>query len=195
MSRIGKQPIIISDKAEVKIDGNLIVVKGPKGELKRQIHEAIEAKIEDSKILVAPKKESGLKNKSPHQIWCGDKKVMALWGLTRALIFNMVKGIVDGYEKKLEIEGIGFKAVLQGEKLIMNLGFSHPVEFEAPKGIGFKVEKNVIIISGADKESVGQVAASIRALKKPEPYKGKGIHYQGEVIKRKAGKKAVSTST
>jgi len=185
MSRIGKQPIIIPDKVDVKIDGNLIMVNGPKGELKRQTHEAIEIKIEDGKILVAPKKEAGLK----------DKKVMALWGLTRALVFNMVKGIVDGYEKKLEIEGIGFKAVSQGEKLVMSLGFSHPVEFAAPKGIGFKVEKNVITISGADKESVGQVAAAIRVLKKPEPYKGKGIHYLGEVIKRKAGKKAVSTGT
>ena len=185
MSRIGKQPIIIPDKVDVRIDGGLLTVKGPKGELKRQIHRYIEVMAEDGNILIAPGKEAALK----------DKKVMALWGLTRALVFNMVKGVTDGYEKKLEIEGIGYKAALQGEKLVLNLGFSHPVEFAAPKNIGFKVEKNVIIVSGADKELVGQVAASIRALKKPEPYKGKGIRYQGEVVRRKAGKKVVSTGT
>lgn len=185
MSRIGKQPIIIPDKVEVEISGDLIVVKGPKGELKRRIHEAVGAKIEDNRILIAPKKDVALK----------DKKVMALWGLTRALVFNMVKGVRDGYEKKLEIEGIGYKVALQDNSLVLNLGFSHPVRFEAPEGISFKVEKNVITVAGIDKELVGQVAASVRALKKPEPYKGKGIHYLGEVIKRKAGKKTVAAGT
>jgi len=118
---------------------------------------------------------------------------MALWGLSRAILANLVKGVTEGYEKKLEIEGVGFRAAVQGNKLVMSLGFSHPVEIEAPPGIDFKVEKNVITVSGIDKELVGQVSADIRSRKKPEPYKGKGIRYQGEVIKIKAGKKAVSS--
>jgi len=183
MSRIGKQPIIIPEKVEVKIDGDLVTVKGPKGELKRRLTAFIEAKLEDGKILLLPAKGTDM----------ADKKVMALWGLSRALVFNMVKGVSQGYEKKLEIEGIGYRAAVQGNKLVLSLGFSHPVEIEAPEGIEFKVEKNVITVAGADKEAVGQAAADIRARKKPEPYKGKGIRYQGEVIKIKAGKKAVST--
>ncbi len=160
-----------------------MVVKGPKGELERQLPKKIRAEIKDKQILVSPAKEADF----------SDKKIMALWGLSRALLANMVKGATDGYEKKLEIEGVGYRAFIQDNKLTMSLGFSHTVQIEAPEGIEFKVEKNVISILGADKESVGQTAASIRALKKPEPYKGKGIRYQGEVIKIKAGKKAVST--
>lgn len=183
MSRIGKQPIIIPEKVEVKIDGNLIVAKGPRGELKRFLPNQIKAKIEDGKILISPVFQNTLVN----------KKTVALWGLSRALVANMVGGVNNGYEKKLEIQGIGFRAIVQGNNLILNLGFSHPVEFATPKGIEFKIEKNIIIVSGADKELVGQTAAAIRALKKPEPYKGKGIRYQDEIIKIKAGKKAVST--
>lgn len=183
MSRIGKQPIIIPEKVEVKIDGNLIMVKGPKGELERFLPNQIKAKIEDNKILILPVSENTLAN----------KKIMALWGLSRALVANMVKGVKEGYEKRLEIQGIGFRAAVQGNNLVLNLGFSHPVEFATPKGIEFKIEKNIIIVSGADKELVGQTAATIRALKKPEPYKGKGIRYQDEIVKIKAGKKAVST--
>jgi large subunit ribosomal protein L6 len=183
MSRIGKQPIIIPDKVEVKIEGNLIMVKGPKGELKRNLPDKIKAEIEGGKILFFPISQNDLAN----------KKVMALWGLSRALVANMVKGAKDGYEKKLEIEGVGYRAALQGNDLVLSLGFSHPVEFKSPEGIIFKVEKNTILVSGADKETVGQTAAAIRALKKPEPYKGKGIRYQGEIIKIKAGKKAVSS--
>ncbi len=183
MSRIGKQPIIIPDKVEVKIDGVLVIVKGPKGELKRNLHEKIAVKVEDGKILISPTVSGDLMS----------KKIGALWGLSRALVFNMIKGVTDGFEKKLEIEGIGYKAAIQGDKIVLNLGFSHPVEVLTPPGITFKVEKNVITISGIDKEQVGETAASIRAIKKPEPYKGKGIRYQGEVIKIKAGKKAVST--
>jgi len=185
MSRIGKQPIVIPDKVEVKIEGDLVTVKGPKGELKKNLPPKIGAKVEAGKIVFSPLNESE----------AAVKKVMALWGLSRALIANMVKGVKDGYEKKLEIEGIGYRGAVQNGKLVLNLGFSHPVEVASPPGIELKMEKNVITVAGIDKELVGETAASIRALKKPEPYKGKGIRYQGEVIKIKAGKKAVSTET
>ena len=179
MSRIGKQPIKIPQGVEVKIDGNLVMVKGPKGELKREINREI--KIED--------KNSQLVLSVAHQT----KKSAALWGLNRALIANMIDGAESGFEKKLELGGVGFKVALQGQDLNLSLGFSHPVIFKAVSGINFKVEKNVITVSGVDKELVGQAAANIRALKKPEPYKGKGIRYQGEIIKLKAGKRAVGS--
>lgn len=183
MSRIGKQPIIIPEDVQVKIEGDLVIVKGPKGEIKRSLPLSIKVQITDGKILISPDSKANL----------SDKKISALWGLTRALAFNMVKGVKEGYQKILEIEGIGYRSSLQGNKLVLSLGFSHPVEVDPPQGIEFRVEKNTIIVSGADKELVGQVAAKIRSLRKPEPYKGKGIRYQGEVIKTKAGKKAVST--
>lgn len=176
MSKIGKQPIEIPVGVEVKIDGNFVIAKGPKGESKRELPEGIKAEIKENYILIIPNIDQ--------------KQIGALWGLSRALVFNLVKGVSQGFEKKLEIEGVGYRANLQGDKLILSLGFSHPVEVEAPTGIKFVVEKNVITISGIDKEIVGQVAAKIRALKKPEPYKGKGIRYQGEIVRRKAGKKA-----
>ena len=121
------------------------------------------------------------------------KNSSALWGLLRALIFNMVKGVTEGFEKKLEIEGVGYRASLQDNKLVLNLGFSHPIEVDAPAGIEFKVDKNVITISGIDKQMVGQIAAKIRDYRKPEPYKGKGIRYSGEVVRRKTGKKATAS--
>lgn len=180
MSRIGKKPINIPEKVEIKIENDRIIVKGPKGELSQPLPDRIKAVIEDSeqgKILkIAPEKKN--------------KEIAALWGLSRALVFNMIKGVTEGFEKQLQIEGVGFRAVVQGSKLVLSLGLSHPVEMEAPKGIEFKVEKNIITISGIDKQLVGQVAAKIRDFKKPEPYKGKGIRYVGEVIRRKAGKKA-----
>jgi large subunit ribosomal protein L6 len=183
MSRIGKQPIPIPEKVEVKINANIVVVKGPKGALQRSLPQGIKAEIRENNIVVSPESAKDAAN----------KKIMALWGLSRAILANLVKGVTDGYEKKLEIEGVGYRAAVQGSKLVMSLGFSHPVEIEAPPGIDFKVEKNVIVINGIDKELVGQVSADIRSRKKPEPYKGKGIRYQGEVIKIKAGKKAVSS--
>jgi large subunit ribosomal protein L6 len=183
MSRIGKQPILIPEKVSVEIEGDFVVVKGSGGELKQELKKPIKAKVEENKILVFLEKESDFKN----------KKNRALWGLTRALLANMVKGVSEGYKKILELEGIGYRVLLQDKKLSMTLGFSHPVVVEPPEGIEFKVEKNTITISGADKGVVGQVAANIRSLKKPEPYKGKGIRYQGEVIKIKAGKKATAT--
>ncbi|MAF20756.1 MAG: 50S ribosomal protein L6 [Parcubacteria group bacterium] len=179
MSRIGKQPIIIPEKVEVKIDQDNIIVKGPRGELKQVIPFQIEVSLKDKELIVKPRP--------------GSKGVSAFWGLSRALIFNMVKGVTDGFEKKLEIEGVGYRVALQDNKLVLNLGFSHPIEIEAPAGIEFNVEKNLITVAGPDKQLVGQVAAKIRDQRKPEPYKGKGIHYLGEVIRKKAGKKAVGT--
>jgi large subunit ribosomal protein L6 len=178
MSRIGKQPIKIKDNVEISIEGDMVLVKGPKGELSLKKLPSVAIEVKEGEILVSTTEDS--------------KAASAFWGLTRSLINNMVEGVVNGYEKKLQIEGVGFKVELRGDKLVMALGFSHPVEFEAPSGVKFEVEKNIITIFGIDKVLVGQVAANIRKLKKPEPYKGKGIRYQGEVIRRKAGKKAAS---
>ncbi|MBU2037251.1 50S ribosomal protein L6 [Patescibacteria group bacterium] len=177
MSKIGKQPVLILEGVTVKIDGSLVLVKGPKGELRREMVREIKAEMKENEVIVSVAKQT--------------KRSAALWGLTRMLIANMIEGVKNGFEKKLEIEGVGYKVALQGNNLVLNLGFSHPVEVKAVPGITFKVDKNIIIISGIDKEAVGQTAANIRKIKKPEPYKGKGIHYLGEIIKRKAGKKAV----
>ena len=179
MSRIGKQPIAIPDKVEIKIEQGKIKVKGPKGELVLEHGEEVKIEQKDKTLLVAEGKKT--------------KNTGALRGLFRALVSNMIIGVSEGFEKKLEIEGVGFKAEAKGNKLVLNIGLSHPVEIEAPQGIAFKVEKNVISVSGIDKQLVGQTAAKIRAQKKPEPYKGKGIKYEGEVIRRKAGKKAVAS--
>lgn len=182
MSRIGKQPIIIPKDVEVKIADTRISVKGPKGELIQPINPQIKLDLKESEgqkeLSVSPKGKS--------------KDAAALWGLFRSLIFNMVKGVTEGFEKRLEIQGVGYRASLQDNNLILNIGFSHPVEIEAPENIEFKVEKNIIIVSGMDKQLVGQIAAKIRSQRKPEPYKGKGIRYLDEVVKIKAGKKAVS---
>lgn len=164
----------------MKIDKDLILVKGEKGELTQKLIPEIKIEIKDKEVIL----------KEPQKT----KTSSALWGTFRALIANMIEGVSKGFEKKLIIEGIGYRVALNGNKLVLSVGFSHPVEIQAPKGIEFKIEKNTIIISGADKQIVGQVAADIRAQKKPEPYKGKGIRYEKEVIRRKAGKKAVSTA-
>jgi len=180
MSRIGKKPIQIPEGVEVKIEGKKIIVKGPGGELNKEFPSEIKVEVKDGRILVLPQIET--------------KKTNALWGLTRSLIANMVKGITEGYEKKLETEGLGFRANLEGDNLVLKVGFTHPVKLKAPEGIKFLVEKNVITISGADKQSVGEIAAKIRRVQPPEPYKGKGIRYAGEVIRKKVGKKAVTTT-
>lgn len=188
MSRIGKQPIIIPENVEVKFDGLEIMVKGPKGELRQKITYNMELSFKDVE------NEDGKKHK---ELQISPKKKLkdspALWGLTRALIANMIKGVLNGFEKKLAIDGVGYRAALEGNnKLVLSLGLSHTVNVEAPQGIVFNVEKNVITVSGFDKQLVGQVAAKIRDYKKPEPYKGKGIHYVGEVIRRKSGKKTAA---
>ena len=176
MSRIGKQPIQIPEGVEVKIEANKVIVKGPRGEITKEIRPEIKIEMKEGKIFVLPQVET--------------KKTKAFWGLTRALLANAVEGVTKGYERQLQIEGIGFRANLEGDNLVLQVGFTHPVKINAPEGIKFAVEKNIIIVSGIDKGLVSQTAAIIRKVKKPEPYKGKGIRYVGEVIRKKVGKKA-----
>lgn len=181
MSRIGKKLIEIPSTVKVEMNGQDLKTTGPKGELTITIHRDIKADIKDGKIFVIPNKKE-LNN-----------KVRGLWGLYRALIANMIEGVDKGFDKKLEIEGIGYKAVVQGDELVLNVGFVNPVKIKKPEGVVFTVEKNLITVSGINKELVGQVAAEIRKVKKAEPYKGKGIKYQGEKIRRKEGKKVVAS--
>ncbi len=176
MSRIGKKPVIIPEKVEVTINDGLVKVKGPKGELKQIGHPLVTATIEDGQVLVTVKDSE-------------DKRQRALWGLYQRLISNMVIGVTEGYEKRLEMVGIGYKGQAQGNKLILNVAFSHPVEFILPEGVSGVFEKNTIILNSIDKQLLGETAARIRRIRKPEPYKGKGIRYVGEVVRRKAGKK------
>ncbi len=183
MSRIGKNPIKIPEKVEVKKERDKLIISGPKGEITRDLHGEIKVEIGDGKIFVSLKREKG---KIP-------KSVKSLWGLYRNLIYNAVLGVSEGFEKKLEINGVGYKAKVEGENLVLNIGFSHPVKMECPEGGEFSVEKNVVIVSGIDKEKVGMIAAKIRDIRKVEPYKGKGIKYVGEKVRRKEGKKAVGT--
>lgn len=175
MSRIGKMPVALPKGVTVSIKGTTVEVKGPKGTLTQTFHEDMSIQQADGNIVVA----------TPE-----DPAFNAMHGLTRALLNNMVKGVTDGFTKILEIEGVGYRGELQGRNLVLALGFSHAVPVEAPTGINFTVDKSqrVITIEGADKQSVGQVAANIRKLRPPEPYKGKGIRYQGEKVRRKAGK-------
>jgi len=196
MSRVGKKPISIPENVEVKVDGSRVTVKGPKGELSREVRPEIKVEVHPVKSdEVGAKQFNGVKDKeilfSPQK---ETKETQAFWGLTRALIANMVKGVTEGFEKKLEIQGIGFKASLEGQDLVLNVGFSHPVKMKPPEGINFSVEKNIITVSGIDIERVSQTAAKIRKVKPPEPYKGKGIKYLGEHVRRKLGKKAVTTT-
>lgn len=180
MSRIGKNPIAIPSGVTITVHGREVEVKGSKGALRRVFNEDIKVEVTDGQVIVTIARKS--------------KRATALWGTVAAHIRNMILGVTKGYEKKLEIEGIGYKAKLEGKGIVFALGFSHPVNFPQPEGIIFQIEKNLITVSGLDKELVGETAAKIRALKKPEPYKGKGIHYLGEVIRRKAGKKAAAAA-
>lgn len=186
MSRIGKKPIEIPPGVEIKSDQDFIVVKGPKGELRQKIK---------AEVRIDPARNA------KHSVAGGKDKIIvksdngAVWGLSRSLIANMVEGVVNGFSKQLEIVGIGYSGQIKENKLIMKLGFSHLVELDIPKGIEIKVEKNIITIAGIDKQLVGQIAAKIRDKKKPEPYKGKGIRYVGEMIKLKPGKKAIGSES
>lgn len=182
MSRIGKRPIEIPQGVEVKIENNFISVKGPKGELSLKIHPEVRVEKENSFLKVSVRNPQ-------------EKRERSLWGTFQRLIANMILGVTQGYEKKLELVGIGYRASLSQNKLILNVGFSHPIEFHLPKGIEAKVEKNIISLAGADKQLVGETAARIRKIRPPEPYKGTGIKYLEEVIRKKAGKKAVTTTT
>ncbi|MFH1401693.1 MAG: 50S ribosomal protein L6 [Parcubacteria group bacterium] len=185
MSRIGKKPIQIKQGVEVKIENpspglQKIIIKGQKGELSLNVLQEVKVEIREGKLFVFPQIES--------------KKTKAMQGLMRALIANMVLGVTDGYEKKLEIEGVGYSAKVSGQNLELKVGYINTLSIEAPQGIKFSVEKNQITVSGIDKELVGQVAAKIRKAKPAEPYKGKGIKYLGEVIIRKVGKRVAATS-
>ncbi len=177
MSRIGKKPVLVPAGVTVTVDGTTVTAKGPKGELTRTFSELISIKEEGSELLVERVDETTASN--------------AQQGLTRTLIFNMVTGVSEGFEKKLELTGVGYRAALKGKDLDLSLGYSHPVIYPAPENITFEVPDNThITVKGISKEQVGQVAAEIRMKRPPEPYKGKGIHYEGEHIRRKLGKAA-----
>lgn len=175
MSRIGRMPINVPAGVTVTVNGNTVTVKGPKGTLTREFNKDISIAMEDGKILVSRPSD--------------EKEHRALHGLSRTLISNMITGVTDGFEKGLEINGVGYRAAKTGKKLNLTLGYSHPVDVEEPEGITFDVPApNKIVVKGVDKQKVGQIAAQIRELRGPEPYKGKGIKYENEVIRRKEGK-------
>lgn len=177
MSRLGKKKLIIPSGVEVSFVDNVFKVKGQKGTLDLLLNKSIDVLVNENEIEVKQQNVSD----------------PVTWGLSWALIKTMLEGVSKGFEKKLEINGVGYRAQVQGKKIVLSLGFSHPVEMEAPEGIEYKVKENIITISGCDKQKVGEMAAQIRAKRKPEPYKGKGIKYVGEQIRRKAGKKAASS--
>jgi large subunit ribosomal protein L6 len=175
MSRIGKRPVTLPKGVTLDLQGQVVAVKGPKGELRRTLHPEMQLALADGTFTVARPSE--------------EKRHKALHGLTRTLVQNMVDGVSKGFSKTLEIQGVGYKAEAKPYGVNLIVGFSHPVKYEAPKGIKISVENNTVVkIEGADKEAVGQVASELRAVRPPEPYKGKGIRYQGEQIRRKAGK-------
>jgi large subunit ribosomal protein L6 len=175
MSRIGKRPIPVPQKVTVTINGQHVAVKGPKGELSRTLPPEVEVVQEGDTVLVTRRNES--------------RPARQRHGLSRTLVANMVEGVSQGFQKRLEIQGVGYRAQVQGRNLVLNVGYSNPVQIEPPEGIQLAVENNVnVIVSGIDKEVVGNTSARIRAVRPPEPYKGKGIRYAGEMVRRKAGK-------
>ncbi len=176
MSRIGKKPIIIPSGVEVKIDGSTVSVKGPKGELKRDLRPEISIEMKENEIVFTLTKDN--------------KRNRSFWGLTRTLVNNMIVGVTEGYVKKLQIEGVGYRATPEGKDLVFQVGYSHPVRVVPEEGIELSVEKNIVSVSGIDKQQVTHTAAKIKKIRPPEPYKGKGIRYEGEIVKRKVGKKA-----
>jgi len=180
MSRIGKLPISIPAGTEVSIVSNELIVKGKGGTLKRVLHPAVSVSISDSSITITPAQKNRL--------------ARALWGTYAAHVRNMIAGVNQSFAKKLQVEGIGYRAELSGKQLKLLVGLSHPVSIPIPENLTVAVDKNVISVSGPDKEKVGQFAAGVRSIKKPEPYKGKGIRYEGEVVREKQGKKAATSS-
>jgi large subunit ribosomal protein L6 len=175
MSRIGKRPVTLPKGVAVEIQGNTVAVNGPKGELRRTLHTEMQVALADGQVTVSRPSD--------------EKRHKALHGLSRTLVQNMVDGVSKGFSKTLEIQGVGYKAEAKPYGVNLIVGYSHPVKYEAPKGIKISVENNTVVkIEGADKEAVGQVAAELRSVRPPEPYKGKGIRYQGEQVRRKAGK-------
>ena len=174
MSRVGRKPIAVPKGVNISVSAGHVGVKGPKGELKREVPAGVSLKVSGQELHVE-RADDSTPNRAKH-------------GMMRALVANMVKGVSEGFERKLEINGVGYRAEVAGQKLNMALGFSHPVVFELPKGISAKVDKNVVTLNGIDKEMLGQTASKIREIRPPEPYKGKGVKYLEEVIKRKVGK-------
>jgi len=177
MSRIGQKPVEIPEKTEVAVSESSVVVKGPLGELSLDYEPVVEIKVDGEAVVVSPKNE--------------EISTRALWGTYSSLIRGMIDGVNKGFEKKLIVEGVGYRAELKGDTLVLNVGFSHLVEMKIPEQLQVSVEKENIIVKGIDKQKVGQFAAEVRAQKKPEPYKGKGIRYENEVVRRKEGKKTV----
>jgi len=182
MSRIGKQPIEIPAGVSCSIEGKTAIIKGPKGELKVSLPPRVTVEEKENKLNVSISDTT-------------QARLAAFWGLGRSLIANAVTGVTDGYSKQLEVNGVGYKVALKGKDLVLNVGYSHAVDFKIPEGIEAKVEGNVITISGIDKQLVGEISAQIRKIRKPEPYKGKGIKYMDEVIRRKEGKVLKGTET
>ena len=180
MSRLAKKPITIPSGTEVSVAGDELVVKGKGGVLRRALHPTISVAVSEGAVVVTPAKDSRL--------------ARALWGTYAAHVRNMIAGVNKAFEKKLVIEGIGFRAEVAGRQLKLMVGYSHPILVSVPEGISVTVDKGLITIAGADKEAVGQFTASVRAMKKPEPYKGKGIRYEDEIIRRKQGKKAATVA-
>ena len=177
MSRIGKQPVVIPQGVKVQVDGLTVRAEGPKGKLSQPVPAGLTPRVADGTIVIDRSSE--------------DRRVRALHGLARALVANMVTGVKDGFERKLEIVGIGYRAQMQGKSIQLALGYSHPVLFPLPDGVSAEIDKQVAItLRGPDKAVLGQTAAKLRALREPDPYKGKGIRYAGEVVRRKVGKKA-----
>lgn len=176
MSRVGKKPIPIPEKTKVTYTDGVVTVEGQKGTLSQRVHPDVDVVVEDDQILVTTPKK--------------DKKAKAQWGTTRALLANMVTGVSQGFTRELEINGIGYRAEVSGNSLNLHLGYSHPIHFTLPEGISAEIEKNVLRLSGINRQLLGFAASSIRQLRPPEPYKGKGVKYVGELIQRKAGKTA-----
>jgi large subunit ribosomal protein L6 len=174
MSRVGRKPVSIPGGVQVSLKDSIVAVKGPKGELKRSLPEGVQVQVDKTTITVARQSD--------------EPDIRARHGLVRALINNMIEGVTKGFERKLEINGVGYKAEVAGDKLNLALGFSHPIAYQLPKGISAKVEKNLLTLAGVDRELLGQTAAKVRSFRPPEPYKGKGVKYLEEVIKRKVGK-------
>lgn len=176
MSRVGKVPIRVPDKVHVALKGQTLEVKGPRGTLQGEIPPGVQVKLEDSQLQVEPLGR--------------ESRDRALHGLARALIANMVRGVTEGFRKVLEINGVGYRAALDGKHLVLELGFSHPIRYAIPEGVKVAIEKNTVLtVEGIDKQQVGDVAAEIRAFRPPEPYKGKGVRYRNEYVRRKEGKK------
>ncbi len=178
MSRVGRKVVVVPKGVNVNVSGRNIAIKGPKGELKRELPSGVSVKVDGGSLQVN-REDDSRENRAKH-------------GLTRALVANMVTGVTTGFERQLEINGVGYRAEVAGQKLTLALGYSHPVVYEMPKGIGAKIDKNLVILSGSDRELLGEVAAKIRSFRPPEPYKGKGVKYVEETIRRKVGKTGAS---